>query len=62
MIEGGGNSITAEIANNLLEFSPKGDSFLLAAALTLFVMTLLINSFASIVINRSRSGAATEAD
>lgn len=62
MIEGGGNSITAEIANNLLQFSPKGDAFLLAAALTLFVMTLIINSLASIVINRSRSGASTEAD
>jgi phosphate transport system permease protein len=62
VIEGGGNSITAEIANNLLQFPPKGASFLLAAALTLFVLTLIINTFASIVINRSRSGAATEAD
>jgi phosphate transport system permease protein len=60
VIEGGGNSITAEVANNLLEFPPDGVSYLLAAALTLFVMTLIINSLAAIVINRSRSGAATQ--
>jgi phosphate transport system permease protein len=62
MLEGGGNSITAEIANNLQQFPPAGVAYLLAAALTLFVLTLIINTLAAIVISRSRSGAATEAD
>jgi phosphate transport system permease protein len=62
VLESGGNSITAEIANEYTSFSTKGISFLFAAALTLFVLTLIINTFASIVISRSRSGAATEAD
>jgi phosphate transport system permease protein len=62
ILENGGNSITAEIANEYTSFSAKGISFLFAAALTLFVMTLIINTIAAVAINRSRSGAATEAD
>jgi phosphate transport system permease protein len=58
----GGNSITSEIANNILVFDKRGQSFLIAAGLILFVTTLIINTLASIVINRSRSGAATQAD
>ena len=59
VLEGGGNSITAEIANFYTQYDTKGISALLACGLVLFVMTLIINSLASIVINRSRSGAAT---
>ena len=33
---------------------------LMAAGLTLFVITLVVNAAASVVVNRSRSGAATE--
>jgi phosphate transport system permease protein len=61
-LESGGNSITAEIANNIFDTDPKGISFLFAAALVLFAMTLVLNTLASIVINRSRSGASTTAD
>jgi phosphate transport system permease protein len=32
----------------------------MAAGLVLFAMTLLVNFLASIVVSRSRSGAATE--
>lgn len=59
ILEGGGNSITAEIANFYQQYDAKGVSALLACGLVLFVMTLIINSLASIVTNRSRSGAAT---
>jgi phosphate transport system permease protein len=62
VLESGGNSITDEIATHIFDFSKKGISFLFAAALVLFAMTLVINTLAAIVINRSRSGAATEAD
>lgn len=59
VLEGGGNSITAEIANFYTQYDTKGISALLACGLVLFVMTLIVNSFAAVVINRSRSGAAT---
>ena len=62
VLEGGGNSITALIANELPSYNGIGIDYLLATALTLFVLTLIINTLAAIVINRSRSGAATEAD
>jgi len=62
MLEGGGNSITAEIANFYTQYDSKGVAALLACGLVLFVATLIVNSFASIVVSRSRSGALTEAD
>jgi phosphate transport system permease protein len=62
ILEGGGNSITAEIANFYTQYDAKGVAALLACGLVLFVATLVLNSLASIVISRSRSGAATEAD
>ena len=62
VLEGGGNSITAEIANFYTQYDNKGVAALLACGLVLFVATLILNSFASVVISRSRSGAATEAD
>jgi phosphate transport system permease protein len=60
ILEGAGNSIAATIALQFNESSPFGQSALLAAGLALFVLTLIVNAFASIVVNRSRSGAATE--
>src|SRR5215472_1597442 len=62
VLQGGGNSITAEIANFVTQYDAKGVSALLATGLVLFVFTLIVNTLASIVINRSRSGALTEAD
>src|SRR5690349_18790620 len=62
VLEGGGNSITAEIANFYTQYDNKGVAALLACGLVLFVATLVVNSFASIIISRSRSGAATAAD
>jgi phosphate transport system permease protein len=62
VLEGGGNSITAEIANFYTQYDNKGVAALLACGLVLFVATLIINSLASIVVSRSRSGAMTEAD
>ena len=56
------HSITAEIANFYTQYDEKGVAALLACGLVLFVATLIVNSFASVVISRSRSGAATEAD
>jgi len=62
VLEGGGNSITAEIANFYTQYDNKGVAALLACGLVLFVATLIVNSLASIVVSRSRSGALTEAD
>ena len=62
VLEGGGNSITAEIANFYTQYDKKGVAALLACGLVLFVATLIVNSLASIVVSRSRSGALTEAD
>jgi phosphate transport system permease protein len=62
VLEGGGNSITAEIANFYTQYDTKGVAALLACGLVLFVSTLIVNSLASIVISRSRSGALTAAD
>jgi len=60
MMESGGNTITSEIANNIFVFDKRGVAFLLAAGLILFATTLAINTAASIVISRSRSGASTQ--
>jgi len=62
VLEGGGNSITAEIANFYTQYDNKGVAALLACGLVLFVATLIVKSLASIVVSRSRSGALTEAD
>jgi phosphate transport system permease protein len=60
ILDGAGNSIAATIALRFTESSPFGQSALLAAGLALFVITLIVNAFASIVVSRSRSGSATE--
>jgi phosphate transport system permease protein len=62
ILQSGGNTITAEIALHVVDFGANGLPFLFASGVVLFVMTLIINSLAAIVINRSRSGAATAAD
>ncbi|HEX2701347.1 MAG TPA: phosphate ABC transporter permease subunit PstC [Acidimicrobiales bacterium] len=60
ILEGGGNSIAAHIALRFGEADDFGLSALMAAGLALFTVTLVVNALASIVVSRSRSGAATE--
>ncbi|HEY2307170.1 MAG TPA: phosphate ABC transporter permease subunit PstC [Streptosporangiaceae bacterium] len=62
VLQAGGNSPTFMIASHILEAGPKEISALMAAGLALFVMTLLVNTVAAIIINRSRSGASASAD
>ena len=62
ILQGGANSIAAHIA---LQFSEASQDYgipaLMAAGLTLFGVTLVINFLASIVVSRSRSGKGVEA-
>jgi phosphate transport system permease protein len=61
ILQGGGNSIASLIALKFGESaSGSGLSALMAAGLTLFAMTLIVNAVASTIVSRSRSGAATE--
>ena len=59
VLEEGGNSVTDEITTFIQQYDPKGQAALLACGLVLFIGTLIVNSLASIVVSRSRSGAAT---
>jgi phosphate transport system permease protein len=61
VLEGGGNAISALIALRNGDASPFALSALMAAGLVLFAFTLVINFLAAIIVNRSRSGASTEA-
>ncbi len=60
ILESGSNSIAALIANRYQESSSFGIAALMAAGLVLFLMTLIINALASVIVSRSRSGALTE--
>jgi len=60
VLEEGGSSVSAFIALKFSESSELSLSGLMAAGLVLFVLTLVINTLASFVVARSRSGAATE--
>jgi phosphate transport system permease protein len=59
-LESGGNSIASMIALKWTESGDFAQSALVAAGLVLFVMTLTVSSVAAVIVNRSRSGAATE--
>ncbi|CAM3419720.1 phosphate ABC transporter permease subunit PstC [Nocardioides dubius] len=61
VLEVGTNSISALIAGRFGDASPAQLSALLAAGFVLFGITLVINTLAAIVVNRSRSGAGAEA-
>lgn len=61
MLGAGTNSVSALIALRFNESSDFGLSALMAAGLTLFSVTLVVNFFASTVVARSRSGAMSEA-
>jgi phosphate transport system permease protein len=60
ILEKGANSISALIALRYNEASPFEISALMAAGLALFLMTLVVNFGASIIISRSRSGASSD--
>ena len=59
VLENHGLSIAALIALRYQEATPAMLSSLLAAGLFLFVITLLVNAAASVIVTRSRSGAQT---
>ena len=61
VLENGSNSVSSLIALRTPEATGFGLSALMAAGLTLFVMTLVVNFVASIFVARSRSGAGSEA-
>jgi phosphate transport system permease protein len=61
VLEAGTTTVSATIAARYSDSSNFAVSALMAAGLTLFVLTLVVNVIASSVIARSRSGAASEA-
>jgi phosphate transport system permease protein len=61
ILEHGGSSISVTIALHYAESTPFGVSALMAAGLALFVLTLLVNFVAAVIVSRSRSGAVSEA-
>jgi phosphate transport system permease protein len=62
VLETGGNSPTVMIANHILDAGPAEISALMAAGMTLFVLTIGVNTAAAIIISRSRSGATVGAE
>lgn len=61
LLQYGANSVSSLIALRYGDSSPIGLSALMAAGLTLFILTLAVNFGASAIVTRSRSGAASEA-
>ncbi len=61
VLEVGTNSVSALIAVQFSEASPSQLSALLAAGFVLFLLTLLVNTCAAMIVNRSRSGADADA-
>ena len=59
ILQNGASSVAALIALRYGESTEMGLSALMAAGLALFTMTLIVNFGASIVVSRSRSGAAS---
>ncbi len=60
ILQRGGNTIASMIALRFGDASPSQLSALLAAGFVLFLMTVVVNMLAGVVVARSRSGAATE--
>lgn len=60
ILEPGGNTVAATIANEFQEAKPFGIQALLAAGLALFLLTLVVNMFAAAIVSRSRSGQGVE--
>lgn len=60
ILESGGATISSLIVLRFGESSPLGIAALMAAGVTLFALTLVVNFAAAVVVSRARSGAATE--
>lgn len=60
ILQTGGNSIASHIANQFAEAQALGLSALMAAGLALFILTLVVNMAASLIVSRSRSGKGVE--
>lgn len=60
-LEIGTNTISALIAGRFGDATKSQLSALLAAGFVLFLITLLVNTVAAVIVNRSRSGAGTDA-
>ena len=60
LLQPGGNSVSSLIALQYGDASSFGTSALMAAGLSLFVLTLLVNFTASAIVARSRSGAQSD--
>ncbi|MGQ0679652.1 MAG: phosphate ABC transporter permease subunit PstC [Actinomycetota bacterium] len=60
ILEAGTNSVAALIALRFGEAGGLSLSALMAAGLALFLVTLLVNTSASVIVSRSRSGAGVE--
>jgi len=60
VLEAGGNTVSSLIAGRFGDASKSQLSALLAAGLVLFIITLVVNTLAAIIVNRSRSGADTD--
>ena len=54
LIENGGNSIAANIANKFGEASETGRGALIASGLVLFAITLVVNMIARLIVYRRR--------
>ena len=61
ILEVGTNTVSALIAGRFGDASAAQLSALLTAGFVLFVITLIVNTLAAIIVNRSRSGAGTDA-
>jgi phosphate transport system permease protein len=61
ILEIGTNTISALIAGRFGDASESQLSALLAAGFVLFIITLIVNTIAAVIVNRSRSGAGTDA-
>jgi phosphate transport system permease protein len=60
-LEIGTITVASLIANQFNDASSSQLSALLAAGFVLFVMTIFVNTIAAVIVNRSRSGAETDA-
>jgi phosphate transport system permease protein len=60
VLEPGGGSVAALIANLFPEAGPQGREALIAAGLSLFVVTLLVNMGARAVVNRTHARAVDQ--
>lgn len=61
VLEVGTNTVSSLIAGRFGDASKAQLSALLAAGFVLFLITLLVNTVAAVIVNRSRSGAGAEA-